>query len=467
MEVDFARWYTDVVKKAELIDYGSVRGCMILRPYGYAIWENIQRIMDGMFKETGHENVYMPMFIPESLLQKEKDHVEGFAPEVAWVTQGGGEELAERLCVRPTSETLFCEHYAHIINSYRDLPKLYNQWCSVVRWEKTTRPFLRSMEFLWQEGHTMHETAEDARAETERMLNVYAEFCEKHLAIPVLKGRKTEKEKFAGAEATYTIEAMMHDGKSLQSGTSHYFGDGFARAFDIQFADRSNKLQYPHQTSWGVSTRLIGAIIMTHGDDNGLVLPPAVAPVQVVVVPVAQHKPGVADTASALCARLKKSFRTAIDLSDNSPGWKFAQYEMKGVPIRLEIGPKDIEQNQCVLVRRDTREKRFVPLDTLESAVAQLLEEIRDSLYRRALENRERRTYTARNMDEVLAIAGDEIKTGFIKTMWCEDPACEQRMKDEAGLTSRCMPLEQEHLGDTCVCCGKPAKSMIVWGKAY
>ena len=467
MEVDFARWYTDVVKKAELIDYGSVRGCMILRPYGYAIWENIQRIMDGMFKETGHENVYMPMFIPESLLQKEKDHVEGFAPEVAWVTQGGGEELAERLCVRPTSETLFCEHYAHIINSYRDLPKLYNQWCSVVRWEKTTRPFLRSMEFLWQEGHTMHETAEDARAETERMLNVYAEFCEKHLAIPVLKGRKTEKEKFAGAEATYTIEAMMHDGKSLQSGTSHYFGDGFARAFDIQFTDRSNKLQYPHQTSWGVSTRLIGAIIMTHGDDNGLVLPPAVAPVQVVVVPVAQHKPGVADTASALCARLKKSFRTAIDLSDNSPGWKFAQYEMKGVPIRLEIGPKDIEQNQCVLVRRDTREKRFVPLDTLESAVAQLLEEIRDSLYRRALENRERRTYTARNMDEVLAIAGDESKTGFIKTMWCEDPACEQRMKDEAGLTSRCMPLEQEHLGDTCVCCGKPAKSMIVWGKAY
>ena len=467
MEVDFARWYTDVVKKAELIDYGSVRGCMILRPYGYAIWENIQRIMDGMFKETGHENVYMPMFIPESLLQKEKDHVEGFAPEVAWVTQGGGEELAERLCVRPTSETLFCEHYAHIINSYRDLPKLYNQWCSVVRWEKTTRPFLRSMEFLWQEGHTMHETAEDARAETERMLNVYAEFCEKHLAIPVLKGRKTEKEKFAGAEATYTIEAMMHDGKSLQSGTSHYFGDGFARAFDIQFTDRSNKLQYPHQTSWGVSTRLIGAIIMTHGDDNGLVLPPAVAPVQVVVVPVAQHKPGVADTASALCARLKKSFRTAIDLSDNSPGWKFAQYEMKGVPIRLEIGPKDIEQNQCVLVRRDTREKRFVPLDTLESAVAQLLEEIRDSLYRRALENRERRTYTARSMDEVLAIAGDESKTGFIKTMWCEDPACEQRMKDEAGLTSRCMPLEQEHLGDTCVCCGKPAKSMIVWGKAY
>ena len=467
MEVDFARWYTDVVKKAELIDYGSVRGCMILRPYGYAIWENIQRIMDGMFKETGHENVYMPMFIPESLLQKEKDHVEGFAPEVAWVTQGGGEELAERLCVRPTSETLFCEHYAHIINSYRDLPKLYNQWCSVVRWEKTTRPFLRSMEFLWQEGHTMHETAEDARAETERMLNVYAEFCEKHLAIPVLKGRKTEKEKFAGAEATYTIEAMMHDGKSLQSGTSHYFGDGFARAFDIQFTDRSNKLQYPHQTSWGVSTRLIGAIIMTHGDDYGLVLPPAVAPVQVVVVPVAQHKPGVADTASALCARLKKSFRTAIDLSDNSPGWKFAQYEMKGVPIRLEIGPKDIEQNQCVLVRRDTREKRFVPLDTLESAVAQLLEEIRDSLYRRALENRERRTYTARNMDEVLAIAGDESKTGFIKTMWCEDPACEQRMKDEAGLTSPGMPLEQEHLGDTCVCCGKPAKSMIVWGKAY
>ena len=465
MEEDFAKWYTDVVKKAELCDYSSVKGCMILRPYGYAIWENIQHILDGMFKATGHENVYMPIFIPESLLQKEKDHVEGFAPEVAWVTHGGEEKLNERLCVRPTSETLFCEHYAHIINSYRDLPKLYNQWCSVVRWEKTTRPFLRTSEVLWQEGHTMHATAEEAIAETEQMLNIYAEFCEKYLAIPVLKGRKTKKEQFAGAEATYTIEAMMHDGKSLQSGTSHYFGDGFARAFDITYTDKENKLQYPHQTSWGVSTRLIGAIIMTHGDDNGLVLPPAIAPIQVVVVPVAQHKPGVADKAMELKERLAARFRTSIDLSDNSPGWKFAQYEMKGVPLRLEIGPKDMEQNQCVLVRRDTREKTFVSLDQLEEKIQELLDAIRDNLFEQARQNRENRTYVAHNMDELLEIAGS--KNGFIKTMWCGDEACELKLKEVAGVTSRCMPFEQEHLDDKCVCCGKPAKTMIVWGKAY
>ena len=465
MEEDFAKWYTDVVKKAELCDYSSVKGCMILRPYGYAIWENIQHILDGMFKATGHENVYMPIFIPESLLQKEKDHVEGFAPEVAWVTHGGEEKLNERLCVRPTSETLFCEHYAHIINSYRDLPKLYNQWCSVVRWEKTTRPFLRTSEFLWQEGHTMHATAEEAIEETERMLNIYAEFCEKYLAIPVLKGRKTKKEQFAGAEATYTIEAMMHDGKSLQSGTSHYFGDGFARAFDITYTDKENKLQHPHQTSWGVSTRLIGAIIMTHGDDNGLVLPPAIAPIQVVVVPVAQHKPGVADKAMELKECLTARFRTSIDLSDNSPGWKFAQYEMKGVPLRLEIGPKDMEQNQCVLVRRDTREKTFVSLDQLGEKIQELWDAIRDNLFEQARQNRENRTYVAHNMDELLEIAGS--KNGFIKTMWCGDEACELKLKEVAGVTSRCMPFEQEHLDDKCVCCGKPAKTMIVWGKAY
>ena len=465
MEDDFAQWYTDVVKKAELVDYGSVRGCMIIRPYGYAIWENIQHILDGMFKATGHQNVYMPMLIPESLLQKEKDHVEGFAPEVAWVTMGGEEKLEERLCVRPTSETLFCEHYSHIIHSYRDLPKLYNQWCSVMRWEKTTRPFLRSAEFLWQEGHPMHETAEEAKAETVRMLNIYAEMCEKYLAIPVVKGVKTDKEKFAGAEQTYTIEAMMHDGKSLQSGTSHYFGDGFARAFDIQFTDRSNTLQYPHQTSWGMSTRIIGAIIMTHGDNNGLVLPPAIAPVQVMVVPIAQHKEGVAETASALCDRLKKSFRTDIDLSENSPGWKFAQYEMKGVPLRLEIGPKDIEAGQCVLVRRDNREKTFVKLEDLETEIARLLQEIHDSLYQKALANREANTYIAHDMDEMHKVADGT--NGFYKTMWCGDLACELRMKDEIGVTSRCMPLEQEDLGATCVCCGKPAKHMIIWGKAY
>ena len=465
MEDDFAQWYTDVVKKAELVDYGSVRGCMIIRPYGYAIWENIQRILDGMFKATGHQNVYMPMLIPESLLQKEKDHVEGFAPEVAWVTMGGSEQLEERLCVRPTSETLFCEHYAHIIHSYRDLPKLYNQWCSVMRWEKTTRPFLRSAEFLWQEGHTMHETAEEARAETVQMLNIYAEFCEKYLAIPVVKGVKTDKEKFAGAEETYTIEAMMHDGKSLQSGTSHYFGDGFARAFDIQFTGRNNTLQYPHQTSWGMSTRIIGAIIMTHGDDNGLVLPPAVAPVQVMVVPIAQHKPGVEKAAVALCDRLKKSFRADIDLSENSPGWKFAQYEMKGVPLRVELGPKDIEAGQCVLVRRDNREKTFVKLEDLESEVARLLGEIHDSLYQKALANREANTHVAHDMAEMHAVADGG--NGFYKTMWCGSLECELKMKEEIGVTSRCMPLEQEHLGDTCVCCGRPAHRMIIWGKAY
>ena len=465
MEDDFAQWYTDVVKKAELVDYGSVRGCMIIRPYGYAIWENIQRILDGMFKASGHQNVYMPMLIPESLLQKEKDHVEGFAPEVAWVTMGGSEQLEERLCVRPTSETLFCEHYAHIIHSYRDLPKLYNQWCSVMRWEKTTRPFLRSAEFLWQEGHTMHETAEEARAETVQMLNIYAEFCEKYLAIPVVKGVKTDKEKFAGAEETYTIEAMMHDGKSLQSGTSHYFGDGFARAFDIQFTGRNNTLQYPHQTSWGMSTRIIGAIIMTHGDDNGLVLPPAVAPVQVMVVPIAQHKPGVEEAAVALCDRLKKSFRADIDLSENSPGWKFAQYEMKGVPLRVELGPKDIEAGQCVLVRRDNREKTFVKLEDLESEVARLLGEIHDSLYQKALANREANTHVAHDMAEMHAVADGG--NGFYKTMWCGSLECELKMKEEIGVTSRCMPLEQEHLGDTCVCCGRPAHRMIIWGKAY
>ena len=465
MDVDFAKWYTDVVRKADLADYSSVKGCTIIRPYGCAIWENIRDILDGMFKETGHENVMMPLLIPESLLQKEKDHVEGFAPEVAWVTQGGQEKLTERLCVRPTSEVLFCEHYSHIINSYRDLPMLYNQWCSVVRWEKTTRPFLRTTEFWWQEGHTMHETAEEAMAETERMLNIYARMCEEYLAIPVLKGRKTEKEQFAGAQATYTIEAMMHDGKALQSGTSHYFGDGFARAFDITFQGRDNKPAYPHQTSWGMSTRIIGAIIMTHGDDNGLALPPAVAPIQVVIVPIAQHKEGVLDKAEELRKRLSAICRVKCDASDNSPGWKFAQYEMKGVPLRLEIGPKDIENNQCVLVRRDNREKTIVPLDQLEEKIPELLKAVHDGLYQRALENRENRTYTATSMEEMIQLANE--KSGFIKAMWCGDLECEMKLKEQAGVTSRCMPFEQESLSDHCVCCGKPAKSMVVWGKAY
>ena len=465
MEEDFAKWYTDVVKKAELASYSFVRGCMVVRPYGTALWENIRDNLDRRFKALGHENVMMPLFIPESLLQKEKDHVEGFAPEVAWVTHGGAEQLQERLCVRPTSETLFCDHYAQVIHSYRDLPKLYNQWCSVVRWEKTTRPFLRTMEFFWQEGHTMHETPQEAVEETERMLNVYADFCEHDLAIPVVKGRKTDKEKFAGAEATYTIEALMHDGKALQSGTSHYFGDGFARAFDIQFTGRDNTLQYPHQTSWGMSSRIIGAIIMTHGDNNGLVLPPAVAPVQVVILPIAMHKEGVLDKAMELRDRLAATFRVKVDDSDNSAGWKFAEYEMKGVPLRLEIGPKDLANYQCGLVRRDNREKTFVSLDQLEAAIAEQLEAVRAGLYEKALARREEMTYSAKTLKELKDLA--EHKPGFIKAMWCGDLACEEALKEEAGVTSRCIPFEQEQLADTCVCCGKPAKHMLYWGKAY
>ncbi len=467
MEEDFAKWYTDIVKKAELIEYTSVKGCMVIRPYGYAIWENIQRILDGMFKDTGHENVSMPMFIPESLLQKEKDHVEGFAPEVAWVTHGGSEKLEERLCVRPTSETLFCEHYANIVHSYRDLPKLYNQWVSVVRWEKTTRPFLRSREFLWQEGHTIHATAEEAIAETEKMLNVYADFCEKYLAIPVIKGKKTESDKFAGAVSTYAIEALMHDGKALQAGTSHYFGDGFAKAFSIQYQSRENKLEYPHQTSWGMTTRLIGAIIMTHGDNNGLVLPPAVAPVQAVIIPVAQHKAGVLEKARELEARLKAAnIRVKLDDSDNSPGWKYAEYEMKGVPVRIELGPRDIESNQCVLVTRHNREKTVVSLDELEHAVGEKLKEVHDALYKAALENRERRTYACTSLEEITKTL-EEKGDGFVKAMWCGDEECEDKVKEVTGVGSRCIPLEQEQLADTCVCCGKKAKYMVYWGKAY
>ena len=466
MEVDFAQWYTDVVKKADLVDYSSVKGCMIIRPYGYAIWENIQKILDTEFKRTGHENVYMPMFIPESLLQKEKDHVEGFAPEVAWVTHGGSNELEERLCVRPTSETLFCEHYAKIIQSHRDLPKLYNQWCSVVRWEKTTRPFLRTREFLWQEGHTVHATAEEAIEETERMLNVYADTCEKALCMPVIRGVKTESDKFAGAVSTYCIEALMHDGKALQAATSHYFGDGFAKAFDMTYTDKENKLQHVHQTSWGCTTRLIGAIIMSHGDNNGLVLPPAVAPIQVVILPIAQHKEGVLDKAYELKDRLSNAFRVKVDDSSNSAGWKFAEYEMKGVPLRLEIGPKDIENNQCVLVRRDNREKIFVSLDNLEQSIQEALDAYAQAIYDKALENVKKRTYTCTELDEIskmLEANGD----GFVKAMWCGDEECEDKVKELTGVGSRCIPFNQEEISDKCICCGKPAKHLVYWGKAY
>ncbi|MBR3954040.1 MAG: proline--tRNA ligase [Clostridia bacterium] len=466
MEVDFGRWYTDVVKKADLVDYSSVKGCMIIRPYGYAIWELIQKQLDERFKATGHENVYMPLFIPESLLQKEKDHVEGFAPEVAWVTHGGSEPLAERMCVRPTSETLFCEHYANIVHSYRDLPKLYNQWCNVVRWEKTTRPFLRSREFLWQEGHTVHATAEEAQAETEQMLNVYADFCENVLNMPVVKGRKTESDKFAGAVATYCIEALMHDGKALQAGTSHFFGDGFAKAFNMTYTDKENKQQFVQQTSWGVTTRLIGALIMSHGDNNGLVLPPKVAPTQVVIIPIAAHKPGVLEKADELTARLAKSFRVKADKTDNSAGWKFAEYEMKGVPLRLEIGPKDIENNQCVLVRRDNRQKYFVSLDNLETEIENLLGELGKAIYDKAAANMDAKTYDCKSIEEIIS-ARAEKGEGFVRAMWCGEESCEDEVKEKTGVGSRCIPFAQENLSDVCVCCGKPAKHMVLWAVAY
>ncbi len=466
MEVDFAQWFTDVVTKAELIDYSGVKGMYILRPYGYAIWENIQAMLDRRFKELGHENVSMPMLIPESLLQKEKDHVEGFAPECAWVTMGGSEELAERLCVRPTSETLFGDHRSHVVHSWRDLPMKYNQWCSVLRWEKTTRPFLRGREFLWQEGHTLHATAEEAIEETEQMLEVYADCAEKLLAMPVVRGVKTDKEKFAGAERTYTIECMMHDHKALQSGTSHYFGDGFARAFDISFSDKNNQQQVPHETSWGLSTRIIGGIIMTHGDNNGLVLPPNVAPIQVIVVPVAAHKPGVLEKANELLASLKAvGIRAKIDDSDNSLGWKCAQWEMKGVPLRLELGPRDMENGQCVCVRRDNFEKVPVALAELKEKVPELLDTVQQGLFDKAKQNLDSHIFEAHSLEEAKEM--QEKHGGFIKTMWCGGLECELAMKEKAGMTSRCIPFRQEHLDDVCPICGKPARHMIYWGVAY
>ena len=466
MEEDFAQWYTDVVKKAELVNYSSVKGCMILRPAGYAIWENIQKDLDARFKANGVENVGMPLFIPESLLNKEKDHVEGFAPEVAWVTHGGGEKLQERLCVRPTSETLFCELYKDIVQSHRDLPKVYNQWCSVVRWEKTTRPFLRTTEFWWQEGHTCHATHEDAQNRTIQMLNIYADFCKEVLAIPVLKGQKTDKEKFAGAEATYTIEAIMRDGKALQSGTSHNFGDGFARAFGIQYSDKNNQLQYVHQTSWGVSTRLIGAIIMVHGDDSGLVLPPRIAPTQIMVIPIQQKKPGVLEHAEELKSQLiEAGFKVKVDDSDKSPGWKFSEQEMRGIPMRLEIGPKDIENGKCVLVRRDTREKREVALDQVAVAAREMLDQMQQDMYDRAEAYLNSHINEAVTYDEMKDVVAN--KPGFVKAMWCGDLECELKIKEDTGASSRCMPFEQERIAETCVCCGKPAKKLVYWGKAY
>ena len=466
MEVDFAQWYTDICRKAELVEYASVKGFTILRPYGFAIWENMQRILDGEFKKTGHENVAMPVLIPESLLKKEGELVNGFAPEVAWVTMGGSEKLEERLAFRPTSETMFCDHWSRVLHSYRELPMLYNQWCSVIRWEKTTRPFLRSREFWWQEGHTIHETAEEAEAETEQQLNCYADFYENVLAIPVIRGRKTEKEKFAGAEATYTVECMMKDHKALQGATSHYFGDKFSRAYNVTFAGRDNKLQYPFQTSWGATTRMIGAVIMAHGDNNGLVLPPKIAPIQVIVVPVAAHKPGVTEAAQAVTDRLLAAgLRAKIDLSDNSMGWKCAQYEMKGVPLRLEMGPRDIENGECVLVRRDNGEKTAVRLEELETKVPELLQAVHDGLFAKAKKNLDEHIYEAHSLEEARTLQAEH--GGFIKTMWCGDEACEIKMKEEAGMSSRCMPFAQEHLDDVCPVCGRKAVKSILWGVAY
>ena len=466
MEVDFTQWFTDVCKKAQLIDYSSIKGIFVYRPYGYAIWENIQHILDGEFKKVGVENVYMPMLIPESLLQKEKDHVEGFAPECAWVTMGGGEKLEERYAVRPTSETLFCDHFSHVLQSHRDLPMKYNQWCSVLRWEKTSRPFLRHREFLWQEGHTIHATAQEAEDFTRTILNIYADFCEDVLAMPVTRGQKTEKEKFNGAESTYTIECMMHDRKALQAGTSHYFGDGFARAFGIEFTDKNNQKTNPFETSWGVSTRLIGGIIMTHGDNNGLVLPPKVAPVQVVVLPIAQHKEGVLEGASAIRDRLVAAgYRVKMDDSDNSMGWKCAEYEMKGVPLRVECGPRDLENGQCVLVRRNDGEKTVVKLEELETAVAQQLQLVHDGMYERAKKNLDEHIYEAHSLEEAKEL--QEKNGGFVKTMWCGSLECEMKMKEVAGMSSRCIPFAQEKLDTVCACCGKPADKMIYWGVAY
>ena len=467
LEEDFAQWYTDICRKAELVEYSSVKGFTILRPYGYAIWENMQSIIDKALKKTGHQNVAMPILIPESLLKKEGELVSGFAPECAWVTMGGSEKLEERLALRPTSETMFCDHWSRVLQSYRQLPMLYNQWCSVVRWEKTTRPFLRSREFWWHEGHTIHETAQEAIDETEMILDLFADFCKDYLAMPVVKGRKTDKEKFAGAEATYTIESMMKDRKALQSGTSHYFGDKFSRAYDVTFTGRDNTLQYPFQTSWAVTTRLVGAVIMTHGDNNGLVLPPRIAPIQVVIVPIAAHKNSeVLETAKTIVSKLTDAdISVKLDDSDQSMGWKCAEYEMRGVPIRLEIGPRDLAEGNCCLVRRDSGEKTTAKIDDIAEAVKALLDDIHNNLYAMAEKNLEDNTFDLKTVDEVREMASG--RGGFARTKWCGSLACELKMKELAGVSSRCMPLEQSGTTGKCVCCGKECTTDIYWGVAY
>ena len=466
IEDDFAQWYTDIVRKAELADYTDTKGCIAIRPYGYAIWENIQNYADKKFKEVGITNLYMPVLIPESMLEKEKDHVEGFAPEVAWVTMGGGEELDERLCIRPTSETMMSTMYSKWVKSWRDLPILGNQWCNVLRWEKETRPFLRSREFLWQEGHTVHETAKEAEERTLLMLDIYADVIENLLAIPVLKGQKTKKEQFAGADSTYTVETMMHDGRALQAGTSHYFGQNFTKPFDIKFQNREGKEEYAYQTSWGISTRLIGAVIMAHGDNRGLKLPPRVAPIQVVIIPIAQHKEGVLEKVSEIYSNLNKKYRVKFDDRDNcSTGFKFNDWEMRGVPVRVEIGPKDLENNQAVLVRRDTGEKETVELKKLDERLESLLEEIQKNMFNECLKRKKKKTSVAYTLEEMIEIM--KKNQGFIKTMWCGNVECEDKVKEVTGAHSRCMPFVQEKLADVCPVCGKKATKMVVWGRQY
>ena len=464
-DVDFSQWYTDVIKMTELCDYSPVRGCMVMRPYGYAIWERIQAELDQRFKATGHENVAMPMLIPESLLLKEAEHVEGFAPEVAWVTHGGNEKLTERLAVRPTSETIFCSMYSKWVQTWRDLPMKYNQWCSVMRWEKSTRPFLRTSEFWWQEGHTIHATAEEAQEETLTMLEVYREVAENVLALPVICGRKSDKEKFAGARATYSIEAMMQDGKALQAGTSHNFGTNFAEAYDIQFQSKEGKLEYVHETSWGVSTRLIGAIIMTHGDERGLRLPPTIAPIQAVILPIAAHKPGVLEACEKLNEELKAAgLRVKLDDRDTvSAGFKFNDWELKGVPVRVEVGPRDLENGVVTIFRRDLCEKVTLPLEGLADAIKELLADIHKNLFEQAKAFRDNRTQTVSNMEEL----GEVVQTGFAKAMWCGSRECEDTIKEKFNATSRNMPFDQTPIGETCVCCGKKAEKLIYFAKAY
>lgn len=465
-EVDFARWYTDVCTKAELMDYSEAKGFIIYRPYGYALWENIKAYLDNEFKKTGHQNVYMPLVIPESLFLKEAEHVEGFAPETAIITVGGNEQLQERLIIRPTSEVLFCNHYQKIISSYRDLPKKYNQWCSVVRWEKTTRPFLRGSEFLWQEGHTVHIDEVEARKETMDILDIYDSLGSNLLAIPFVMGQKTDKEKFAGAVDTYSIEALMHDGKALQSGTTHYLGTGFAEAFNISFQDKDGIVKPVHQTSWGVSTRLIGAVIMVHGDDSGLVLPPFLAPIQVNIVPVMQHVPGVLEKAREIKSCLENlGIRVDIDDTDKTPGWKFSESEMKGIPIRLEIGPRDVENNQCVLVKRFNHEKITINLDDLADFIPNLLKEIHNSMYQKALENVNQNTRATQDYEEFKKIISE--KQGYVKMMWCGKRSCEDKVKEDTQATARCMPLTHEHIGDECPVCKEKAEYLVYYAKAY